>query len=444
MSRKPWQLHRRTVLRGLGATCFLPLLESMADDPIAKQAPKRLCFAYIPNGITLPDAKSPDRAQWGWFPLGEGKDYTFTPVSSCFEPYRDKISVLGGLSHPYSRRLLGHIAGDTWLTGGDLRVTYKNSISVDQVAAEHLSRHTRFPSMVLSTDGGVGYKSRATTLSFDRSGSAIPAMNRQRDIFERFFSTGGDISERKKSLQRGKKIVDLILDDSRRLQRRLGKNDQQKMNEFLSSLSTVEEQVKRNEQWLDRPLKSFDSSHVDFDIAAKNDPKAYLQSMFDLITLAFQIDLTRVVTFQMAREDGMGVSDGFPNNAVGIKAGHHKLSHDKGKDRWKNWGTYDKWLNERVAEFFQKLNNTSDEHGPLLDNTLVLYGSACSNSHNARNYPLILAGGNRFGAIQHGEYTVFDEKHHHACDLFLSMLRSVDVQVDSFGDSTGPLPKIFS
>jgi len=443
MAEKSWHLNRRTVLRGLGATCFLPLLECMGDSVKSSGAPKRLCFAYIPNGVTLPDEKSPERSQWGWFPMGEGRDYTFTPVGSCFEPYRDKISVLGGLSHPYSRKLLGHIAGDTWLTGGDLRVTYQNSISVDQVAAEHLARQTRYPSMVLSTDGGVGYKSRATTLSFDRSGTAIPAMHKQRDIFERFFSRGEDVDQRRKSLKQGKKIVDLILDDSRRLQRRLGKNDQQKMDAFLSSLSSVEEQVQRNERWLDVPLPPFDASKLDFDAAAKQDPKAYLQSMFDLIVLAFQIDLTRVVTFQMAREDGMGVSDGFPTKAVGVKAGHHKLSHDKGEDRWKNWGSYDQWLNRRVAEFLEKLNTTSDEFGPLLDNTLVLYGSACSNSHNARNYPLILAGGGRFG-VDHGQYTVFNEKHERACDLYLSMLRAVDVPVKSFGDSTGPLPKIFS
>jgi hypothetical protein len=443
MAEKSWHLHRRTVLKGVGATCFLPLLECMGNSKLGSEAPKRLCYLYIPNGVTLPKEDSPEREEWGWFPMGEGKDYTFTPVGSCFEPYREKISVIGGLSHPYSRKLLGHIAGDTWLTGGDLRVTYKNSVSVDQVAAEHLAKHTRYPSMVLSTDGGVGYKSRSTTLSFDRSGKAIPAMNKQRDIFERFFSSGGDVEERRKSLVRGKKIVDLVLDDSRRLQRRLGKNDQRRMDEFLSSLSSVEEQVQRNERWLDVPLSPFDASHVDFDVAAKNDPEAYLNSMFDLIVLAFKIDLTRVVSFQMAREDGMGVSDGFPNKAVGVKAGHHKLSHDKGKDRWKNWGTYDQWLNQRVAGFLEKMSSTTDEFGPLLDNTLVLYGSACSNSHNARNYPLLLAGGERFG-VHHGEYTVFDEKRERACNLFLSMLRAVDVPVPSFGDSTGPLPKIFS
>ncbi|MGB0371920.1 MAG: DUF1552 domain-containing protein [Opitutales bacterium] len=446
MSRKPWHLDRRTFLRGLGVSCMLPYMEAMGASKVADIATggpaKRLCFVYLPNGVSLPAKDHPEYENWSWFPVGEGKDYKFTQNLAPLAPYRDDIAVLGGLSHPKSRRVLGHIAGDTWLTGGDLRGAYNNSISVDQVAAEAMRKKTRYPSLTLSTDGGVGYKSRATTLSFDRTGKAIPAEHNQRQIFERYFSPGGGgtTEDRRKSIQRGKKIVDLILEDSKRLSRRLGKNDTAKMDEYLTSLNSVEEQVRRNEKWLDIPFKEFDSSELDLSSNPDSHPEAYIRSVFDLMVLGFQIDLTRVSTFMMAREDGMGFGDLFPQ-AAGIKKGHHAISHDKGENRWEQWGKYDQWLNKQFAYFVDKMKNTHDEHGSLLDNTLTLYGSACSNTHNARNYPLVLAGGKNLGA-EHGAYTVFDEKHEPLSNLFVSMLNAVDVNVDSFSDSNGRLSSV--
>jgi hypothetical protein len=449
MSRKPWHLDRRTFLKGLGVACALPYLECMGSTKNfsvnSGGAPKRMAFVYLPNGVSVPPRNNPEHENWNWFPMGKGKDYRFTKSLSPLEPYRDKIAILGGLSHPRSRKVLGHIAGDTWLTGGDLRTAYNNSISVDQVAAQALSRYTRYPSLCLSTDGGVGYKSRSTTLSYDRNGRAIPAEHRQREIFERYFSAGGGSTtkERRKSIQKGKKIVDLVLEDSKSLQRRLGHNDKAKMDEYLTSLNSVEEQVRRNEKWLDIPLKQFDASALDLSADQDLNPEAYLRSVFDLMVLAFQIDLTRVSTFMMAREDGMGFGDKFPNLALGIKNGHHAISHDKGKNRWEQWGRYDQWLAKQFAYFIDRLQNTSDEHGPLIDSTMALYGSACSGTHNARNYPLVLAGGKKLG-VQHGEYTIFNEHHEPMSNLFVSMLNAVGVKTESFSDSTGKLSSVFA
>ena len=403
-----------------------------------------MCFVYLPNGVSLPPEDSPQHKDWSWFPMGEGKDYTFTKSLECMEPHRSDISILGGLSHPRSRKVLGHIAGDTWLTGGDLRGAYNNTVSVDQVAADAMAKHTRYPSLILSTDGGVGYKSRSTTLSYDRTGRPIPAEHNQRQIFERYFSPGGGstTSERRKSIQQGKKIVDLVLEDSKRLHRQLGKNDQDKMDEYLTSLNKMEEQVRRNEKWLDIPFADFDAEHIDLAVDADVDPEIYLRSVFDLMVLGFQIDLTRVMTFMMAREDGMGFGDNFPKLSVGLNKGHHGISHDKSKIRWEQWGKYDQWLNRQFAYFIDRLKNTRDEHGPLLDNTMALYGSACSNTHNARNYPLVLAGGKNMG-LKHGTYTVFDEKHEPMSNLFVSMLNAAGVETETFSDSTGPLKSIF-
>ena len=299
---------------------------------------------------------------------------------------------------------------------------------------------------MLSTDGGVGYKSRVSTLSFDHTGRPIPSEHRQRLIFERYFapnSGGGDATTdaRRKSLAQGKKIVDLVLEDSKSLRRRLSKHDQEKMDDYLASLESVEEQVRRNEAWLDVPMKPFDASHIDLDPNPKADPTAYLRATFDLIVLALQTDLTRVVTYMMGREDGMGFGDNFPNLALGIKKGHHTISHDQEQGHWEEWGRFDRWYAEQFAYFLERLRTTTDEHGPLFDRTLTLYGSCCSTTHNARNLPLALAGGKALGA-NHGRYLRYDQKTP-LSNLYVSMLGAVGVPVESFGDSTGALSELF-
>lgn len=448
MSRKPWHLDRRTFIKGLGAACMLPYMEAMGMPKLVdyggnSNAPKRLCFLYFPNGVSMPSMNNTKEKDWSWFPHATGKDYKFTKPLSALEPYKKEISILGGLSHPNSRSVLGHMAGDTFLTGGDLRGDkYNNSISADQVAAHKLSKHTRIPSLTISTDGGVGYKSRASTLSFDNTGKAIPSEHRQREIFERYFSPNGGVTtlERRKSLQQGKKIVDLVLEDSKRLKKRLGYNDKSKLDEYMTSLNRVEEQVTRNEKWLDVPMKDFDASRINLSVDATIDPESYLRSTLDLMVLGFQTDLTRVMTYMMAREDGMGFGDAFPKLALGL-SGHHGMTHDKREGHFERQGKYDQWLTKQYAYFLEQMKNTQDEYGSLLDNTLVLYGSACSSTHNATNCPLVLAGGSNLGA-KHGSYTVFDEKKEHLSNLYVSMLNKVGVPVESFADSTGPLSSI--
>ena len=443
------RIHRRTFLRGAGVACALPFLECMTPEAAGAESvapPKRICFVYFPNGVGLPPNESKHHQQWSWFPKGSGDTYELTDSTKSLEDYRSDISILGGLSHPLSRQVLGHAAGDTWLTGGDVRgSSYRNRISVDQLAARTLGEHTRFPSLTLSTDGGVGYKSRVSTLSFDANGKPIPSEHRQREIFERYFAlgNGATTNQRRKSLKQKKKIVDLILEDSRRMKKMLGRKDNQTMDQYMTALSTVEGQVVRNEKWLDVPMDDFDSSNLNLNTDVTVDPESYVRATIDLMVLGFQTDLTRVMTYMMAREDGMGFGDNFPNLALGIKKGHHTISHDKGKDHWVEWGRYDAWVTSNFAYLLKRLKETRDQHGPLLDNTLVLYGSACSSTHNARNYPLVLAGGEAMG-VKHGSYHVFDEKHTPMSNLFVSMLKAVDVSADTFADSTGPLPAIFS
>ena len=249
MARKSHALSRRTFLRGAGVAVATPYLHAMERGlprsqrtKDAENAPRRLVYVFFPNGCSLPAEDDEANARWRWFPkaVGEKGDFEFTEVLKPLAAHKQNLSVYGGLSHPKSRELLGHLAGDTWLTGGDVRFDkYMNSVSVDQVAARELKKHTRYPSLTLSTDGGVGYKSRVSTLSFGPTGKPIPSEHRQRTIFERYFAPrgGNTTEERRKSLARGQKIVDLILEDSRRLKGRLGAQDQEKMDEYLSSLN---------------------------------------------------------------------------------------------------------------------------------------------------------------------------------------------------------------
>lgn len=445
MAKKSWHLDRRSFLRGAGVLCALPWLECMGaggGTGRGRRAPAaRLCFVYFPNGASLPDEGDAEHADWRWFPRGEGREFRFTRVLESLEPFRDRLTVLGGLSHPLSRELLGHLAGDTWLTAGDLRGdSYRNRVSVDQVAARSLARHTRHPSLVLSTDGGVGYRSRVATLSFDFDGRPVPAEHRQRAVFERFFAPGGGATtaERRRDLARGRRIVDVVREDARDLRRQLGAIDRQKLDEYLASLEAVEEQVRRNEAWLSVPLPEFDRSGLDLDVGPQRDPAGYLRAMFGLMVLAFQLDLTRVATFMTGREDGMGFADNFPALALGIKKGHHTISHDQVAGHWVEWGRYDQWHAQQFAWFLERLAATTDEQGPLLDRTLLLYGSCCSTTHNARNLPLVLAGGGALG-VRHGSFTKYGDDVPMA-NLFVAMLRAVGEEAASFADSTGALP----
>ena len=445
MSKKSWNLSRRSFLRGAGVAVALPYMEGMSWAAPAREGIKRLGFVYFPNGCSLPSEKDEKNAHWRWFPKGEGSNFQLTRVQEPLEPFRSDLHILGGLSHPKSRQLLGHLAGDTWLTAGDLRSgQYKNSISVDQLAAQKLKQYTRYPSLVMSVDGGVGYKSRVSTLSFDPNGRPIPSENNHRAIFERYFApqNGSSTQERKRSLARGKKVVDMVLDDSHALKRRLGTADQDKLDQFLTSLNSVEEQVRRNERWLLIPMKPFDASKLDLDPDPKVDPAAVKRTFYDLMVLAYQTDLTRVITYMIGREDGMGFGDHFPRLALGVKRGLHTISHDKHEGHWDQWGPYDRWQSEQFAYFLKRMKETNDEQGSLLDSTAIVYGSCCSTTHNANNHPMLVAGGKNLGILQ-GRYTRYTNETP-LSNLFVSLLNAVDIQAESFADSTGTLPGLRS
>lgn len=435
MTRPSWHLDRRTLLRGTGLALALPWLEAMAQAAPASP-PRRFCAFFFGNGVSLPGKDRPEHAEWHWFPHEDGPDYKFTRSLDPLEPHRADLSIFGGLSHATSRQLVGHNTGDVWLTGADIRENLTNSISIDQLIARHHGNQTRVASLVLSSNGGVGPKSRTTTISFDGRGNAIPAESTPRSIFERLFErpNDGDRQSRERALASGRRHVDYLLEDARSLRNRLGRPDQQRLDEFLQSLSEVESRLIRAEQWLGQALPEVDRTKINLDVSPKG-PTDYIRTMFDLIALAFETDTTRVATYQIAAEDGVGICDRFPA-ILGFGNGHHGLSHGKPLE----WAKYDRYLAEQFAYFVAKLSSIREGQARLLDNTFAFFGSGTSTTHNARNYPLVLAGGKNLG-VRHGRF--FRQPAERPLgDLYVTLLHRLDIPVRTFADNAGEFSEL--
>jgi hypothetical protein len=342
----------------------------------------------------------------------------------------------------------GHDSGDTFLTGAELRRGgngggLKNTISLDQLAAKHLGNDTRFASIVLSNDGGVGIPTRANTLSFTKTGQPIPSLNRPSLVFERLFGLDDESMEAKRrGLSRTGSHLDLLLEEARGLNRKLGKRDQEKMDEYLTSVRQVEQQVERTASWLDIPKPQVNATGLSLN-ADENTPGELIQTMLDLIVLAFQTDSTRIATYQLASMHGaISVASKFPQ-LLGYANNFHSLAHGANKPGGMiNAGEWGKFLATRMHDFLAKLDSIEEGDGSLLDNTLVYYGSSNSNTHNNKNYPLVLAGGKGMG-FAHGQYLRFGEDIP-LSNLYVTMLERLGVPADRFADSTGPLPGILA
>lgn len=450
MTSKSWQLNRRAILRGTGVSLALPWLECMhgvaEESPVAAAPPTRLCALYFGFGVALPAADGEEK-QWRWFPEGEGRDYTLTETLSPLQAHRDQLSILGGLSHPNGRRMGAHDTGDTFLTGAFLNnKMLRNTISLDQVAAQATRDQTRFSSLVMSTDGGVGEPTRSSTLSYDDRGRPIPALNQPQQIFDRFFGDGdADSIARGRRLKSASSMLDQVLDDSRSLRRRLGRQDQEKLDEYLASVRQIEEGVRRSQQWLEVPRPELtdeerDLLHLDADDEA---PLMYMRTMYDLIYLAFRTDSTRVTTYQITNmADCSSLAAKFPQ-LEGFKDSLHTLAHGWDKPGGsENLGRWDRFMAEQLAYFLDRMAKTTEGDASLLDRTLVLYGSSNSVTHNNTNYPLVLAGGRQLG-FDHGRFLRFSEDIPMS-NLFVTMLNQLGMPCEAFADSTGGISELLT
>jgi hypothetical protein len=436
---KSWHLNRRTALKGTGVALALPWLEAMSVASPTKNAKpaRRLCSVMFPYGVAIPKDDHPER-DWGWFPTGSGKDFQLTKVLQPLAPYQDQLSIFGGLSHPDCRAMNGHDTGDTFLTGSRLTDgVYKNTVSLDQVAAHHLGHLTRHPSLTLSTDGGIGPRTRSTTLSYSLKGQPIPALSDPKQIFRRLFGQDDASRSDQSRLENTGSILDLVLGQSKDLRRKLGPADHRKLDEFETSVRDVELRVERSRAWLEIPLPKVDAGSIALD-ADPEGVKDYIAAIYDLMFLAFQTDLTRIASYQIGSY-GPTIARTFPA-ALGLEPNWHSLAHKAGKKGQATvLGKFDQFLAQNLARFIGRLRDTpdGDTGQSLLDTTLVLYGSTNSKTHLNRNYPLLLAGGGKLG-LKHNHYLHFSEKVPMS-NLFVTMLQAMGVETDRFGDSTGTL-----
>jgi hypothetical protein len=448
MAAKSWHLDRRTFLLGTGVSLGLPWLECMAANKPAEPAnrPRRMCAMYFGFGVSLP-AEDSEQAMWRWFPNGEGRDFQFNESLKPLEAHRENITILGGLSHPNGRKMGAHDTGDTFLTGALMNSqSLRNTMSIDQIAAKAFDDQTRFSSLVLSTDGGVGEPTRSSTLSYNDKGRPLPSLNQPQQIFDRFFGAGdADLIANRRRLVSASGMLDRVLEDSRSLRSRLGTQDREKFDEYLASVRQIEERVERSQRWLEIPRPELrdeerDMLHLDSDDQA---PKNFIQTMYDLIYLAFRTDSTRVATYQVTNmADASSRAGKFPQ-LEGFKGSLHNLAHGWNKPEGAvQLGEWDRFMVERLSHFMTQLASTEEENGSVLDNTVILYGSSNSQTHNNTNYPLVLAGGRQLG-YEHGHFRKFGADVP-LSNLFVTMLNSVGVPTTGFADSTAPLTDVLA
>ncbi len=465
MNDKSELLSRRTFLHGTGVALALPWLESFAiGQPTSPQTPKRFLSVYHPDGVGLPLKSDPAWTDWSWFPQGGEQDFRLTKVLDVLEPLRSDITVYSGLSHPAARSVHGHSNADQYLTGAPIggNGPYRNTISLDQVYAEHAGDSTRHSSLVMSTNGGVGGARGAQTQSFNREGRPIPAMNKPKEIFDLLFVTSGkDAAAR---LARSRSALDLLIENARTLNRQLSARDQETLKQYLDAVRDTELKLAKAQRWIDTPIPQVETKNLHLDAEPK-EARLYFQTMYELIYLAFLSDSTRVATFQLGRENGEGPHD-LLSQAVGLGAAHGLTHEVKKPDGWKNLGTYNRYQAEEFGRFAQRLKDTPEPtgNGNMLDNTLAMHGSASSSFHLSRNYPIISAGGKNLG-FTNGRYLKFgkgneDNQAGAGIDtdagwqskteveelplskLFVTILQRLGVETDSFGGFTGSLSRV--
>ena len=438
------QFSRRTFLRGLGVTVALPWLEVMgpvtswaaAPASATQTVPNRVAFLYVPNGKIMED----------WTPKQVGADYALTDILKPLENVKDKTLILSGLTADKARAN-GDGGGDharamaAFLTGAQPRKTdgadIHAGVSVDQAAASHVGAQTRLASLELGIDPGYrsgncdsGYSCvYSSTLSWRSATQPLPKEVNPKLAFERLFSTMPD-AERVERDQQRKSVLDFVMQDSKELIRQVSGNDVRKLDEYFSAIRDIELRIDAAEKF--PQIESPDYT------APEEIPKDYqehVRLMMDLIVLAFQTDVTRVVSFVLANE---GSNRSYSD--VNVSEGHHNLSHHGGDEEKK---TKIRRINifhtQQLAYFLEKLNAIPEADGSLLDHSMIVYGSgnADGNRHSHHDLPILLAG-NGCGTIRSGRHIRYS-KETPLNNLWLSMLNRMDVDLAQIGDSTGSL-----
>jgi hypothetical protein len=439
--RKNFQLPRRSFLRGVGASLALPLLEAMiparpmrADEPTV--APVRLAFIFFPNGAIVPN----------WKPQGADADWELSRTLKPLAPHKDRINVFTGLTQHHGRAN-GDGAGDharnaaSFLTGAqpfktagaDIRV----GISVDQAAAELIGDQTKLPSLELAVDRGrnggncdSGYScAYSHNISWKSATTPMAKEINPKLAFERLFGNPETNRQQAKRNRFRKGVLDLVAEDAALLRKKLGKTDQRKLDEYFNSVSELEQRIDR--------AATLPSEVPEYDLpeGIPRELKDHIRLMFDVMTLAFQTDTTRICTFMLA---SAGSNRSYP--MVGVSGGHHSLSHHQNDQRkMEDITKIDTYLVSQFSYFLDRLASVTEGESNLLDNSLVLYGSAIGdgNRHTHHDLPIVLAG--RGGGVLETNRLRHYPKNTPLNNLFLSMCHMAGAPLKSLGDSTGLL-----
>jgi hypothetical protein len=441
---KKLSLDRRTFLRAAGATFALPMLDAMNPAFAATtRAVPRIGFLYIPNGV------NPNT----WTPTGSGKQFTFSPVLSPLEPFKDKVTVLTNMAHHCADRQ-NDGAGDhsratgAFLSGCHAKRTQGDDlhlgVTADQIAARSLGKDSLLPSLELSLEDrniaplcDEGYTcAYSNTLSWSSATTPLPTENDPRLVFERLFGEEGNPKERAIRLQEDRSILDSVTGSITQLKARLGAGDRRKMDQYFGSIREVEQRLQRIEA--KNAQSPTGATAMGRPLGVPEKFEDHIRLMFDLQVLAFQGDITRVSTLMFARE--MAVRS-YPQ--IGVPDSHHSVSHhDNNPAKLAKLKKIDTYHVEQVAYFLGKLRDTKDGENSLLENSMILYGGALAsgNLHNHTNLPLFVAGGGA-GQLEGGRHIVF-RNDMPMSNLLRGVLYKAGVETETLGDSTGMLTEL--
>ncbi len=410
-------LDRRLFLKGAGASVALPFLSAMTSARAADQDGPLPRFVAICGGLGF-------HAPF-LFPEQPGADYALTPYLEKLAAHRDRFTLFSGLSHPEQNGNNGHASSLTWLTSARRPglAGFKNTVSLDQMMAEHLGGATRFPFLCLANDGG--------SLSWTPNGINIPSEQSPSKLFKQLFVEGteSEVRNQLRELRRGRSILDTVRGDAKRLDGTLGPRDKHKLDEYFTAIRDLERRIGQSEEWTTRPKPKV-AYEEPRDVADRLDVVAKQRLMYDMMVLALQTDSTRVITLSL------GGMNAVPSNIPGVKTDWHNLSHH-GKDEEK----IDELRLIEQAElvefnrFLDQLVALEERGRTLLDHTAVLFGSNLGNasSHDWHNLPILVAG----GGYRHGRYVAHDAKDNTPLsNLFVSLGQRMGLEIGAFGSST--------
>ena len=431
-------LPRRTVLRGLGITMALPLLEAMIPATgrrarAASRAAHRFLAFYVPNGMAMEY----------WTPKGEGRTFELSPILEPMSPFRDQMLVLSGINASWNYIHAG--ASGSFLTGttrgGRNEVEILADVSMDQLLAKHSAADTQVASLELAMDApanagactGILSCAYTHTISWRSPTQPLPMEYNPRAVFERLFGDSGSTGRaaREARLLEQKSLLDSVNDSLARLKRDLGVNDRVKVEQYTEAVRDIERRIQKAEEQRDVELPALDQPQG---VPAVFED--HLALMLDLQLLAFQSDLTRVITFMIGKEQSAR-----PYPQIGVPEAHHPLSHHNDvADIIAHMSKINRYHMELFAKYLTKLRATPDGDGSLLDHMTIMYGSGISNStrHSGVNLPLMLVGGGA-GTLKGGQYLKYTDKPTIA-NLLVTLMDKQGVPVEKIGGSTGKLP----